>query len=459
MLAHTEAAAASLAEAMQAPLAALGMPLGCIQPGMDAAARRAAYACPVVCAPYREVGLDYLRDGVASGARPGELGSVLERLSAGGQPLLLRGLHCALVDEADRTMLDDAATPLVVSSEADASGERLVYEQALEFARGLAPGVHFTAQTEGVGLTEEASQLLERLVAPLGGLWSLRQHREALVARAVEALQLLRPEEHYRVQLGRVIFPQAATAEEEGEPDEALRRLVEVKEGCRLGSRRIVQGRSSVPRFLRRYLHLAGTCAEAGGLAQDFWDLYALKTWRAGRAAPTARPDARFFCAAPAWEAALAASLQAAPRAAVAVCPADALQAVKTKLGDAGVRVAPLAAWLDAVGEAASVSRVIVAGLPEGGHQVQRLSRNLGAPLQLLLCLEDERTAARLGWLARWAARTLCRRDGELPGPLARALARRALRNSARAHRLMRAELVARERTMHDLLAFSGRRD
>src|SRR5690606_29742971 len=158
---------------------------------------------------------------------------------------LLPGLECALVAQADAVMLDDAIQPLVIGTEADTSGERLLYDQAMELARGLSPGEHFVLEGDAIRLTEQALHSIERLLAPLGGVWALPERRETLVVRALRALHALRAGIDYRVEGGRVLFPQPA-AEEQDQPDEAaeeVKRLVEVKEGCRLSARRVILGR------------------------------------------------------------------------------------------------------------------------------------------------------------------------------------------------------------------------
>jgi preprotein translocase subunit SecA len=44
---------------------------------------------------------------------------------------LLRGLYFAIVDEADSVLIDEARTPLIISSDIDDPNGRALYEQAL----------------------------------------------------------------------------------------------------------------------------------------------------------------------------------------------------------------------------------------------------------------------------------------------------------------------------------------
>jgi len=300
VLAASDARAARLAALMQGPLAALGLTVGCVTQQMPSRERRATYSAHVVCAALRVLATDYLRDRMQLGRKRGALRGTLERLSGdtpGAAQLMLRGLHCALVEEADGLMLDDALAPIVITAPTEPAGvDRLQCEQALELARALAAVQHFRIEPEGIALTESGAQALAQLAAPLGSRWETREQREVLCTAALEALHRLHRGSDYRVDQGRVIFPQAEEASAEPRDDAPLlRSMVEIKEGCQLSGAREVLARVSVPRFLRRYLHLAGACTDARGLEAGFWSSYGMKTTRAGSAAAPLQCVSRVF--------------------------------------------------------------------------------------------------------------------------------------------------------------------
>src|SRR6185436_18948299 len=103
---------------------------------------------------HRELALDYLRESMQSGAREG-LRAKLARLS-GDSPMLAE-LQCALVEDAELVMLDDAQAPIVIAAPSDQSRERLMYEQALELARTLTPEADFTHEGDAIRLTQPAA--------------------------------------------------------------------------------------------------------------------------------------------------------------------------------------------------------------------------------------------------------------------------------------------------------------
>src|SRR5262245_59549762 len=97
---------------------ALGLSVGMIVHGMAPEPRRAAYACDVTYCTNKELAFDYLRDRLVLGHQADRLQLQLERLSGDGSRasrLVLRGLHYAIVDEADSVLVDEARTPLIIS--------------------------------------------------------------------------------------------------------------------------------------------------------------------------------------------------------------------------------------------------------------------------------------------------------------------------------------------------------
>jgi hypothetical protein len=234
-----------------------------------------------------------------------------------------------------------------------------------------------------------------------------------------------------------------------------VRKLVEVKEGCRLSSRPDVLARLSVPTFLARYPALGGVCADASGLEPEFWTVYSLKTWRLGRRAAPREPACRVFVTAVAKRAAL---LQHA-RSIFAVRTRAEGQSLQEALKVAGVE-APVIALplLQALPPELSGRDLVVAELPLAARHVAQAAEACAAQsCTLMLSLEDELVAR--GIAPAWAAlaRLAVRGGEELSPRWARWIARRAQLALEHSQRAARQDLKARERLLEDLLAVSGR--
>jgi preprotein translocase subunit SecA len=77
----------------------LGLTVGHVSQNMSIAERQQAYACDVTYATANEVGFDFLRDNLC--VRP--------------EDLVQRSFHCAVIDEADSILIDEARIPLVIA--------------------------------------------------------------------------------------------------------------------------------------------------------------------------------------------------------------------------------------------------------------------------------------------------------------------------------------------------------
>jgi len=444
----SEARARAATEALRGPLGILGLQADCVTQDMDVAARRAAYAAPVVCGTLRVIAMDYLRDRMRLGRRRRPLQGRLERLAGGADEvqLMLGGLRCALVEDADLTLIDDSRTPMLVSAEgaAASSPDRLLHEQALELAGALQAGADFSVAQGAAKLEPRGVQHLAQLSALLGGAWAAPQAREALVSSALTVLHVLERGSHYDVAQDAVQMDAAA-----GPPPQALLRLLEVKEGLPFGGRREVLARLSVPSFFRRYLRLAGTCADARGLEREFWLHYGLRCDRAGWPLPPQVLPARVFVTSAARRTAIAAAAreQAAQGRAVLV----ALRGVKEAEALAGVLQE---AGLKLVLMQGTAS---LAGLESPGtallslHPAQRSVARAASEVAVhLIVAELHESARHVAQIARAYAASSAEQFLALEDPLAqRALQRAAARE--------RADLAQREVSLDETLAFSGR--
>jgi preprotein translocase subunit SecA len=493
---RSDARAGVLAVMLNDYLEPLGLHAAAVTQGMNFNARRTAYAASVTCATTREIGIDYLRDRLQLGERRGTLVNLTSRLS-GDAPvedrLLLRGLHCAFVEDVEMLMIDDSRQPLMISAEADQSRERLLYEQALELARGLHPGRDFELNDAGIGLTEPGRQRLELLVSPLGGIWAARTRCEALIVIALRVLHEFMRDRDYQVAQGRVVFPTppGKAGEERTEGDIILQKLTEVKEGCVLSGQRDVLARVSVPRFLKRYLRLAGVAADAHSVAGELWSVYKVPVIGEPAPLPPVPCSACVFSTAKARQDALVRRVGALSDDGYAVMVAlrsqVEAQAVKEVLSAAGIQAGQVS------GRGDEADRVVLAGTEQPGsvtvscYPAERtVSRAAGgAPLHLLVaelhdanrhivrlcgiygastceslfCLEDPVIQALLPpAIGSWITRAAGAGD-ELPSKWSRWITRYVQAALEREQRLLREELRSRDVYLNEVLAFSGRND
>jgi preprotein translocase subunit SecA len=284
------------AEQFAAVYGALGLTVGLITHGQNARQRQEAYACDVTYCTNKELVFDYLRDRLMLGARRARTRLLINELfkttwNGRASALLLRGLHFAVVDEADSVLIDEARTPLILSGmEADINSEAGLYEDALDIARRLVQheDYHVLANEKAIRLTLAGERSLVQLAAGRKGLWAIRRAREELVQQALSAIHLFRRDVQYIVHSGKVQIVDEYTGRvmPDRSWEHGLHQLIEAKENCAVTQRYRTLERITYQRFFRRYLHLCGMTGTASEAAGELRAVYGLRVVRI----PTNRP-------------------------------------------------------------------------------------------------------------------------------------------------------------------------
>ncbi len=277
---------------------ALGLTVGTIIHGMDPRARRAAYRCDVTYCTNKEVTFDYLRDRIVLKDRPSAMRLQLERLfgeQSRVKQLLLRGLHFAIVDEADSVLIDEARTPLIISAEGKDYEEENFFRQALALAGELTAGEDFLVRPSerSLELTDPGRVKIEDFPWEKQAGWTNRQQREEVVRQSLVALHLFEKDKQYLVRDGKVQIVDEFTGRIMADRswERGLHQLIELKENCEVTRRKETQARISYQRFFRRYLRLAGMTGTAREVSGELWTIYRLRVV----SIPTNRPLNRTY--------------------------------------------------------------------------------------------------------------------------------------------------------------------
>jgi len=261
----------------------LGLTTGVITHALQPGQRQAAYACDITYASNNEIAFDYLRDRIALGNRPSSMRLKLHQLEheESGRQVVMRGLHFAIVDEADSVLVDEARTPLIISRETSAADEQRWAEAALELAGKMEEGVDFRVimDERRIDLLDAGRESLTALGEELGGIWLSRIRREQSVRQALSALHLFQHGDHYLVQDGKVQIVDEYTGRIMADRSwsEGLHQLVEAKEGCEITGRKMPMARMTYQRFFRRYRQLAGMTGTAREVAAELRSVYGLQ--------------------------------------------------------------------------------------------------------------------------------------------------------------------------------------
>jgi preprotein translocase subunit SecA len=286
------------AEGMRPLYALLGLSVGACVHGMTRAEKRIAYSNAVVYCTNKELAFDYLRDRVARSGQRSRLHLRLDRLAGhvrDDDAPVLRGLHFAIVDEADSVFIDEARTPLILSANAgDAEGPE-IFRQALALAGELDPEVDFEINpTERYCLlTPSGHDRLAFAARDLDGVWRSERERAERVTQALSALHLFERDKHYVVAEGKVQIVDENTGRilPDRSWERGLHQMIEVKEDCDPTHRRETIARLTYQRLFRRYLLLAGITGTGREVAREIRTVYGIDVVRI----PLHRPSRRLY--------------------------------------------------------------------------------------------------------------------------------------------------------------------
>ncbi|WP_299870067.1 helicase-related protein [uncultured Roseobacter sp.] len=272
------------AEELRPVIEFLGLSIGIIDSDMETQDRQAAYATDITFLSNKNMTFDYLRDRVAlrHGRSRGRRRAQDLVTGQTAQGLMLRGLAFAIVDEADSVFVDEARTPLILSSTGDDPELASLYSQALSLARSLREGVDFELDhlRRSVTLTETGKTGIGLATEGHSGLWQIRKAREELLQQALSGLHFFELGKEYIVEEDEVRIVDEFTGRVMADRSwqGGLHQMIETKEGVPITGRKETLARITYQRFFRRYLRLAGMTGTGMELSGEFLETYGLKT-------------------------------------------------------------------------------------------------------------------------------------------------------------------------------------
>jgi preprotein translocase subunit SecA len=261
-----------------------GLKVGHIEAQMPPPARREGYLADITYCSNKEVTADFLRDRLALGRLSGLPAALLAKIAegAGGgtDRLVQRGLHYAVVDEADSILIDEAVTPLIISGEAPNPEQVDAFRHAAEVAGQLEEGSHYKANHKyrEIDLLPAGKERISDLCQPLGGIWSGARRREELVTQALTARAFYLSGKQYVVQEGKVMIVDEFTGRlmPDREWRDGLHQAVSAKEEVEVEPPKDTYARVSFQRFFRLYRQLSGMTGTAVEGRREFWQIYHL---------------------------------------------------------------------------------------------------------------------------------------------------------------------------------------
>jgi preprotein translocase subunit SecA len=224
--------------------------------------RREAYAADITYGTNNEYGFDYLRDNLAGTE----------------QNLVQRGHAYAIVDEIDSILIDEARTPLIISSES-ADSESL-YTQFADIARSLIQGDDYTVdekmkaiQLTDMGITKAESSLgIDNIYTEKGIKYV--HHLET----AVKAQALYQKDKDYVLAKDEIVIvdPFTGRLQPGRRWSEGLHQAIEAKENVKIQKETRAVASITFQNYFRFYQKLGGMTGTAQTSKEEFYKVYGL---------------------------------------------------------------------------------------------------------------------------------------------------------------------------------------
>lgn len=196
---------------------------------------------------------------------------------------MLQGLYFAIVDEADSILIDEAVTPLIISTAVNSDGKRMAYERAIAYAQKLTDDeFRIHEEFNVIEFTSAGNRKLEEIGRDAGGIWKSPVLREELISQALRALHLFKRDRQYLVIDNTVQIVDEFTGRlmPDRNWEGGLHQMIELKEGCEMTGDKETLARISYQRFFRRYLNLAGMTGTGSEVRKEIRNVYGLDVFR-----------------------------------------------------------------------------------------------------------------------------------------------------------------------------------
>jgi preprotein translocase subunit SecA len=238
--------------------------------------RRDAYLADVTYGQNSEFGFDYLRDNMVMDLKD----------------QVQHGLNFAVVDEADSILIDEARTPLIISSPAEDSSE--TYYTFARVAEQLHPDSDYVVEEKhhAVSLTEDGIARAEKLLG-VKNLYSGDVTAVHYLDNAVKAKALYRKDKEYVVKDGEVVIVDEFTGRlmPGRRWSDGLHQAVEAKEGLKIQRETRTFATITIQNYFRMYKKLAGMTGTAATEAEELYKVYKLEVTQIPTNKPMVRKD------------------------------------------------------------------------------------------------------------------------------------------------------------------------
>lgn len=275
----------------------LGLSVGCVKADMETEARRLAYSRDITYGTSKEMGFDFLRDRIRLGADfklDDEKNRYFSHSDGSSETLVQRGQFCAIVDEADSVLIDDARTPLIIGAAAPQTGSKVSLFRWCDYiCEQLCVEKDYIVipRERRVFVTEEGCLRIAVLGKPRLADTIDQETFLEHIERMLECKIFFIKDRHYTVMNDEIVLVDESTGRimEGRKLQGGLHHCLESKEGLPISAQTKTTASITVQSFFRGYRFLGGMTGTAWSSRGELYKTYRLRVNRI----PTHRPCLR----------------------------------------------------------------------------------------------------------------------------------------------------------------------
>ncbi|PQP79950.1 preprotein translocase subunit SecA [Candidatus Phytoplasma phoenicium] len=241
----------------------LGLSVGLNTKDKNFQEKKQAYSCDILYSTNSELGFDYLKDNMAVDIN---------------EILMQKEYDYVIVDEVDSILIDEARTPLIISSFSQKG--RKFYHDANRFVKTLKTNHYIIdLESKSIELTEEGIQKGEKFFQ-MTNLYS-QNNRNLLhfIKNALKAHFLMEKNKDYLVDKNQILIIDKFTGRIlKGRTfNDGLQQALEAKEGCIIKKEAEISATITYQNFFRLYKKLSGMTGTAKTEEKEFISIYNTK--------------------------------------------------------------------------------------------------------------------------------------------------------------------------------------
>ena len=257
---------------------ALGLTVGVVIHNQTPSEKKANYTCNVVYATNNELGFDYLRDNMVANVERRVMGP----------------LFFAIVDEVDSILVDEARTPLIISSPDTEPTSK--YFKFAQIAKVLTENTHYKIdeKQKTATLTEDGVLEIEKILG-VENIYASEHYNDIHhIENALKATTVYKRDVDYLVRAGEVFIIDEHTGRvlSGRRYSDGLHQAIEAKEAVTIQQETRTLASITFQNYFRLYRKLAGMTGTAKTEEEEFYKIYRLEVIIIPTNRPMIRVDA-----------------------------------------------------------------------------------------------------------------------------------------------------------------------